>query len=316
MLNASAFAEKRKRWIECLEADDPSSVFSQIHRLVWNAVSFRTVLEARRLAEPAPEGGVQLGGLLHGLLDECFFDAQAAIRRLTDRHPLYGVKGVNSLAALLEDIVQSQDLFTRQNMLQAEGLNLELERLGREIEQYRQEQVKSGKRAFFLPDNGYHRTLARHEQIDWLTGVDEGSRSESDRVNPQVLIKLRSKLLTECGGVHSYVDTYVAHNASAESRAAKSGTDIELTLGQLWRAHRFLCVAGNFVSIYLLGGATHGVLAHSVFDQFEYLDRPLIRNSQISQLQETWDKYERETEKWTGEEVQSLALELGLPKTH
>ena len=76
---------KRKQWLKVLAGEDRHSIIKQLSQLAWNAASFQVVNEARRVAPSDPEGGVQLNGLMHQLLDRGFFSNQVVgIRRLND----------------------------------------------------------------------------------------------------------------------------------------------------------------------------------------------------------------------------------------
>lgn len=65
---------KRKLWLEVLSGKDKHSVVHQITAMTWNAAAYQVVKEARRLAPADPEGGVQLNGMLHRLIDHGFFN--------------------------------------------------------------------------------------------------------------------------------------------------------------------------------------------------------------------------------------------------
>ncbi len=54
----------------------------------------------------------------------------------------------------------------------------------------------------------------------------------------------------------------------------------------------------NFVSIYLLGGASFDVLPTPQYNQFDYIDKPLVTSENVERLQETWQQYAEQTEQW------------------
>src|SRR5579864_3290937 len=91
--------------------------------MTWDVATYRVINEARRLAPTAPEGGVQLNGLVHSFLDRSFLCSQAlVVRRLGDAEGLTGKKGVYSLIGLLKDMCNHYYLFTRESMLEAEAV--------------------------------------------------------------------------------------------------------------------------------------------------------------------------------------------------
>ena len=107
----SEFACKRDQWIEWLSGKDPHSITNQIIQMVWDAAVWRVINEARGLAPDAEEGGVQLNGDMHRLIDRTSFQSQAAaIRRLMDKSRVTGNRGVYSLYGLENIRRQSRSL--------------------------------------------------------------------------------------------------------------------------------------------------------------------------------------------------------------
>src|SRR5260370_8887700 len=78
---------KRPIWIECLIGSDNNSIKNQHLRLLWNVAAFRIVNEARRqkYRPRSRYGQLEVNGLLHGLLNDCFYESQLlAVRRITE----------------------------------------------------------------------------------------------------------------------------------------------------------------------------------------------------------------------------------------
>src|SRR5436190_1795505 len=99
------FRATRLVWIECLGGNDRNSIKNQIHRLIWNAATFRVVNHARTLAAQGQDGAPELSGLIHEFINNGFSAYQLiGIRRLADMSPSAGMKGVYSLRRLLADV--------------------------------------------------------------------------------------------------------------------------------------------------------------------------------------------------------------------
>ena len=293
------FKAKRDQWNEWLVGEDRHSIRNQIVQMIWDGAVFRVINEARRLAPAAEEGRVQLNGMTHKLINEGFFASQAnAIRCLMDRWQAKGEKGVYSLYGLLDDMQKNACLMTRENIFAAEGLEYDYEPVRVACYEYGGNQSKAGKGMFMVPQHlNWHRLEKRHKQIDRLSGADNSKRNPDDSICLECFVRLKKKLGV-CHEVRTYVNKFIAHAATPGSRASVNADDLTITLGHIWDAHEAICKVANFVSIYLLGGSSFGGLAIPQFDQFKYIDRPLVNAENIHNLRDEWERYDKETHKW------------------
>lgn len=300
------FLARRNLWVRCLDGGDRNSVFQQIYQMIWNAGVFKVINEARKIAPSAKEGGVQLNGMVHRLIDQCFFESQSlAVRRLADSS--YPIEGDNrgqdvcSLGALLKDMKQHAELLTRENMFQAEGLEYDHEVVRQKEEAFLLGRSGAGESAFAVPPGlDYRRLMRRHEQLDYFTGVGKEQRLPTDRVKSDALDFLEQKVRAASDSFKTHADKFIAHAATLESRQAVSADTARITLGQLWEAHQTLCQVANFVDTYILGrGAKMGFLPTPQLDIFLYLDRPFIGERDLAKLSEAWSSYGKETSTWS-----------------
>ena len=294
------FKNKRKLWVDCLSGDDRHSVQRQISKMLWYAAAFRVVNEARRLAPPAKEGGVELNGTVHCLLDHGFFTSQMiAVRRLNDRSGLRGKEGVYSLGGLLRDMMASADLMTREHLLAAERLEYDYRPVRAEYDAYCREQERAGETGYGIPEElDWERHELRHQVIDRLACIDRKQRAPTDPIPPEVFGRLDKKMKDACRDVHNHVNKFVAHAASPESRVLVNADDNRVTLGQLWTAHETISKVANFVSIYILHGPGYGGLPIPQYDHLAHIERPLVSRDDVEKLAEEWRRYEEETQKW------------------
>lgn len=293
------YEAKRTEWTRWLDGDDRHSVMNQITRMIWDAAIFRVINEARRLAPKDLEGGVQLNGMIHDLINRGFFVGQAnAIRRLTDKSLAAGSRGVYSLHGLLEDMEKHAHLITREHIFAAEGLAYDGKPVREAFEEYCQQQERAGNGGCGVPNSlDWLRVDERHRQIDRLAGVAKNKRSRKDAVRPECFGRLKKKL-DVCGKLSAYVDKFIAHAATPGSRALVKADELNITLGNLWEAHEAVCTVANFVDVYLLTGTSHGFLAVPQYNQFKYIDQPLIAKEVVARLHEVWHEYDLETHKW------------------
>ncbi len=289
------YKAKRSAWIEWLAGKDRHSITNQIKQMVWDAAVFRAINEARRLAPADDEEGVQLNGVMHELINRGFFVSQvAAIRRLMDR-----TKGTTSLYRLLGDMERKAGLFTRKHMLEAEGLAYDFEPIREAEYRYAQKQTAAGKESRDGPELlDWYLPAERHKQIDRLAGVAEAQRKPTDAIRRKPLASLKTKL-NVCDEILDYVDNFIAHAASHGRRAHVNADELKIVLGQLWDAHEAICKVVHFVSLYLLGTDIPSFLAAPQFNQFQYIDRPLVSPENIQYLHQEWQRYKKETHDWT-----------------
>jgi hypothetical protein len=292
---------KRAQWLDCLSGKDRNSIMQQIYSMIWNAAAFRIVIEARRLAPRDSNGQPQLGGLMHALLDRSFFDSQAVtIRRLTDGG--YDIddpkRGIYSLGALIRDLLKHAPLFARENMFAAEHLPYDYVEIRRRWFEYDRGRGDSREATFVPRELDWSPSESRHEQIDRLAGVRQEERRPNDLCRVAVLDELTSRLKECAGDFKKYVDKFLAHAASPESRLTINADEVELTFGHLWQAQQVVCEIANYVSVHWLGGPQHAFLATMTRDRFQYLDQPLVSAEDMSKLRKAWDSFEVETREW------------------
>jgi hypothetical protein len=287
-------AEKRNLWLDALSGNDQHSVTRQLIQMAWDYASFRVINEARKLAPAAPDGGVQLNGLMHTLIDRNFFISQAiAIRRLLDKYDLTDPsRGVFSLISLLNDMKKHRPLLTRRALIEIEGLEYDYESLRRRAQEWQQsEKRRTGIGAVFLPKElRWPLSELRHRQLDFLTGVDAKNRQPTDTIAEDVLNTLAAKISKGCADVGEHVNKFIVHSSTPQSRAWTNADEITVTLNHLQTAHRCLCETAAFLTLCVFGGPSQNFLPNAVgFDPFQYIDHPLVASSNIDILRKTWD---------------------------
>ncbi len=307
-------SEKRDEWLDILSGEDRHCIINQISQMTWDAASFQIVNEARRLAPDAEEGRVQINGLMHNLLDRCFFDSvMAAVRRLMDTYPIEGQRGVYSLTGLIDDMRKHRHLFTREAMFHTEGLEYDYEPIREKCNEYAEKKRAAGEVASFVPKElWWEDHKGRHEQIDRLAGVEATNRGHSDMIAEQVFLDLRAKVEAACKEVIEHATKFIAHSASPDSRASVKADETRITLGHIWAAHKSLCEVASFIALVLLRDSCPGFLPIPQYDQFKYMDRPLIESSQFEELHKLWqgleDKYNNS--QWTLDDYEQEFLDL------
>jgi len=308
-------AIRRKLWIECLSGQDVNSIQAQLIELVLNVTAYRTVIEARRYAPAAPSGGLKISGLLHTLLDRCFWESQVmGVRRLMDTYPLEKTgrmdRSVFSLLALIGDIEKHAHLLTRENIFGAEQLSYdEVAAKKKEIE-YCVEHSSGDQEAFFIPEEfSSSRISERHRQIDDLVGVSADRRHPQDKVPPEVLVALGNRIKCACNSIVEYANKYYAHPATPSSRDSSIFDERNVTLKHLLEAHESLCRTAQFICLHLVGPMQYATFLPVLpTDPLRYIHEPLLLEENVTNLRSFWSEQEKNMMSWQAWSVAEIKL--------
>lgn len=268
--------DKRQQWIDCLDGKDINSIRNQLARMTWNITAFRVLMEdVFDRAPDTEEGGKQVNWLLVELLKESFLASiLLALRRLMDKAGIDGKRGVISLWSLLKDISDHSHLMTRDAIIH---LGPPGEKHG---DLWLQDWLK-----------------LKHSLVDQLTETDEGSRSPSDRIPRSVFDRQSKTLQDKFKNVEKLINKEIAHAASPESRGSVKYDGI------LWSdpydLHAELCKTSHFLQDIISETGMNSFLPVFQGDEFQYLSRPLISETECQRLADRWAKLVAEYESWS-----------------
>lgn len=304
-----SYLQKRKEWLEKLAGEDEHSIANQLHAMTWNFARFNVVNEGLRIAPPyqgdeAEPGDVELNGLLYGLLTSGFFTVQSiAARKLVDGSP-----DVYSLTQLLDDIIENASLFTRANMLDAEGLTYDYAALEKQEQQYRDDQIAAGKKAYNIPNFGnLWESRWRHVAIDRLTRARVDSRAPSDVIPVALFQDLKNRVVTACDNIRIATNKYIAHAATPSSRKAAPGPP---RLVDLIVANQTLCEVVGCLANQILSGSFSSQVASAGSSALQFIDRPLVRPNQVRDLDKVWRDFERKSQTWSNWQPDDIQLSI------
>ena len=303
------FLEKRNEWMECLSGKDRNCIEQQLHSLIWNTAAYEIINEARKHAPPAQEGGVQLNGLMHNLIDRCFHDSQLiAIRRLIYGDNSKGKRGVYSLKALLEEMKKNSKLITRGNIFKSEDLEYDHQKLQVKEEEYIREHLSKGQKSVWVPqkyDSGYGRR--RHRSFDILSGKSENERDWGDQIKPEIFDLMIKQLGNVSTKAKAISDKFIAHAATKESRNFVDPEHLKICRNDIWPVLETMCGVTNNVKGIISNGRWSTFLAIPSYDQFIYIDEPLIDKSKIQVLKDKWDEFGKKVNQWCSNTLFDLA---------
>jgi hypothetical protein len=205
-----------KLWKECLLGEDSNSIFNQISNMIWDVAIFNLFDESWRTQKRKHNELPGLNIRLQMFITWNFITAQvSSIRRLVDSYEIRGHKGVYSIRALIKDIRKKHEILTREVFLESQGLPL-----------------------FFssesdTPDPAVWLDISEaHKRFDILSGIQPENRSKTDKISLNVLDGLDRKL-DSCTQIKKYVDKYIAHPSTPESRILDNFRSVDITLNQL-----------------------------------------------------------------------------------
>jgi hypothetical protein len=269
----SSLEEAWQLWHDCLNGDDENSLSQQIIALTYDSAIYHLILACRkRLFQQYPD---EPPANIHFLMfiDRNFFESQAsAIRRLAGSKgdPISGPKGTFSLNALIGDMQRHRDQLTRAAFLKLID-------------------TKPFSEAIF--------------DFDRLCGKKSIDRSPTDVIKVSVFDKLIAKI-DMCHGVTGYVNKFIAHSSTPESRGIKPVSN-DVTYILLLEAHKCIYQVTNFLT-YLLYSEERAPLPIPSPRLYEMWDEPLFRGSDETFLPSIYNEFSHETEEWQIKGIKEL----------
>lgn len=288
----------RKRiaeWKRIFESED-SAILKALNKMAWDVAAFSCVVE---MVQEAPEvdGEKQLNGLVMDMLASGFWaGTMQGIRRLVESGPIRGPKSVCSLGGLIADIRASRGKLTREVYVKDIACleyNYLLTRTAHAT--YSHEQLSQGNRSYWVPIK-YHDepAMKRHNEFDWLSGVNAGASRPSDLIRVEIFDMLESRL-NRLSSVLEHVNTNIAH---AATEASRQGRVLERWgLSDAKQAVRDIAEVAQVVGTWFCYSGVGFVLPIAHFDQFKHLKSPLF-NGDIAKLHEVWAEFDREAQEW------------------
>ena len=137
-----------------------------------------------------------------------------------------------------------------------------------------------------------------HGFMDALAGVNLSERDSTDVVREKVFEWLKVRLENICQEVCDYVNKFIAHSATPESRAQISADEIKVTLGKILETHEVICETAAFVGMKILYRSYGNFLAIPQYNQFEHFEKPWATEETVKRLHKLWRDYDEATRKW------------------
>lgn len=294
-----------KSWGDCLKGDDPNSIFQQISTMIWDTAIFHIIIEARQSQIRKNPQDPEINGALHSFIDRNYFQSQSAfIRRLTDQsYGLTGKKGIYSIGALINDIGSYKAELTRETYLKFRNMPYDYTEIQKKRKEFFRNQP-SGKAFFVPPEFDWESIEEAHQIFDRLSGTTHNNRNPNDLVAERVFVRLQEKL-SACQDITKYVDKFIAHSATRESRSIQNETTSAITFRHLWKAHQIIFEVAEFLSVILFSEG-HMALAIENPTFFEFWEKPFYEKGEIDLVRTSLENYRKETEEWNSSGVEDM----------
>lgn len=288
--------EKFEEWKNMLLGEDKHSIRNQIYDIIWDSAVFQCINESRKYAAKDDNRDIRQNKMIHHFINQSFFKTQMlSIRKLVDKdfNRVQQDKPytVYSLYNLIEDMKKNSALLTRKNILAVHNLPYDYEKAMADFD--RNADYTRGL-VIVPPEIPLSRDI--HKQIDSMAGIAANKRSPDDLV-PDNILKHFDDKLTSIAELCKYVDKFIAHSATPDSRKTIPD-EIKEALGKILNAHRIICEMASFIGTNLLFYGFGDFLPIPQFDQFECLDEPIASKETIEKLREFWQNYRTETKRW------------------
>lgn len=298
--NAEAFRARRLKWMQWLNGQDPHSVSRQIYSMLWDYALFCSVNELRRIAVTEPESGTGFNGPVICLFDAGFVATQATtIRRLIEEPQSNPKFAVISLRSILKDIKENTHLLTRENYVCYDGLPYDHETAHQQWLSTLPRDT-GGVHSSVLPTSGptaWHNSELVHKSFDRLSGASEKNRERTDTIRAEIFVSLESQI-SSCRDIKKYVDKFIAHASTPETRVGLSDEQQGMTLDRLKAYHKTIYQVAGFISAQLLYETNLGGLPVPQFDHLENLDKCWTTTGNLKRARQKWDEYAKEVSGW------------------
>lgn len=213
-------------------------------------------------------------------------------RRLLDKAPINGPKGVYSIRSVVSDVGASRGWLNRQIYVEKVlNAHYDLDRLLQE----QHDSLVAAKGRPVWGDPELMKSEAAHRHFDALSGVSPSERSPGDLISPTVLAKIEARL-ADLDRIAEHVSSHVAHAGNKQSRQNKELGDIDIRDAQ--ETLRRLKEVADLVGIWFANEGGAG-LATYLGDQFDGLDHAVVDTDDLADLEEQWRLIDREIAGWS-----------------
>lgn len=294
-----------QNWIVCLKGEDKNSIFNQITLMLWDAAIFRIILESQKDKYEKNSQEPRINQQFSSFIRRNFIHTQCVfIRRLSETgYKLTGKKSTYSLGAIINDLKNYREELNREKYLELRDLKYDYSEIQR-------------KQIAFVLQNHPDESIPIPQELDWwkardaqetfdkLSQTNIENREPTDLIDGNLLERLKNKL-DDCRKINSYVNKFIAHAATIESRSIINFDELNLTLNNIWEAHEIIYKVANFLSAVLFS-IDNMPLAFEHPSFYAYWDEPFFKENAFDKVRMTLEGYREETENWMESSIKDV----------
>ncbi|WP_205041991.1 hypothetical protein [Rhodoligotrophos defluvii] len=272
--------------------DETTGIHRTIQDLLWNYAAFRTAVRIVRLANEKRGARPPLNQMIFNLVSEGYWSSLLlGTRRLLDKGPISGPKGVYSIRSVVRDVEASRGWLNRRVYIER-VLNAQYD-LAPLLQEQRENLVAAkGRPVWGNPE--LMKTEAAHRYFDVLSCVSPSQRSPSDLISPTIFTKIEARL-TALDRISEHVSSHVAHAGNKRSRQNKELDNFDIRDAQ--KTLKQLKEIADLTGVWFANEGGAG-LATYIGDQFDGLDHAVIGSADLTDLAEQWRMIDHEIAGW------------------
>lgn len=290
--------DRVKVWKEAFEEDE-NAIVPTLCDFAWNYAVYVSISCVVDLALMDDEDKKQLNFPVFNFINESFWrSAIMTIRCLLDRGSLNGERGVNSLRSILKDIKEYRSMLTRRAYIaDISGLEYDIEKIEREHDEFLFKHTRNGQIISVPRELNSQPTRIRHEQFDFLSGIDSSNRSPDDVVRLEVFDQFEERL-GRLDIIAKHASRHIAHAATRVSR--ESGGNIgKWGDTEVKEAIRILTEIAELTGRWFINSSVGNILPVPQYNQFEYLDKAMMQPDTLSVLHDNWNNLDQQMDQWS-----------------
>lgn len=281
---------------------DQHCINYQIYTMLLDVGTFRMVKRAVELSSDE-KNQLPRNTLFHRFIVNHYIQVQIiSLRKLTEPRKKPSKKkdtSVYSLNALVREISENRQLFTRHNMFGVRGMCLDAEACAAN-ERSRELAIPLGTVSSVHIERSHDAYWVRdmHSKFNELAGFDAHRTAPDDRL-PDALFDYLIDETEWLSWPYDYSNKYVAHAARDSSRRELPEEHRTLSFEKMNLTIERLCKLVSFVDTCLVRHTSTYYLPTITGDPCEYMDRPLVESQHLDDLRREWRAFDAEVAKWS-----------------
>lgn len=289
----------RQHWLKWMSwhehrPDEPNSIESQINLMIFNDITYRSVVSARG----SSTGDFPVSSTnptLAYLADQGYLLFQVlAIQKLLDRRP-----NVISIRRLLTDVRKNRDVITREVFVSGDGHPYDYNSWAMMPEW--QDDPLTRTWGLGSPHLGkYMVSKQLHETFDILSGKDPAQRGREDTIRQSVFKTLNSWIDTESAReIESIRNNFIAHSADAITRN-RSPQSSGVRFSQIDELQRAIVRVERALADHILSiRVARSVAPIQPLGIFSSLDLPYAAPEAKKAMYKRWDDLAADRNSWS-----------------